>query len=208
VPARIPSAGEVQAAVNEVFSRPEYQQHFGFRDWIREKRALAVMWLLERIGALAGLRLTHPVIFWPVVGWMVVALLALLGHLVWSTVQATRRSDETATPGKLAARARPRGFAEWEAEAARLAAEGHLREAAAALYQALLLRLDAGGAVRFDPSKTPGDYRREARPHPQAARTLGSFLRLFEPVAFGGREVDGAGWERLRSAARVGGGDE
>jgi hypothetical protein len=141
------------------------------------------------------------------VGWLAVAAVALLAHLVWTAVQAARRAEpETAgaAAGKTA-RAKPRTAADWEAEAARLAAEGRLREASAALYQALLLRLDGRGAVRFDPSKTPGDYRREARPHPDAAQALGAFLRLFEPVAFGGRGLDAEGWERMRVAAAGGG---
>jgi hypothetical protein len=117
-------------------------------------------------------------------------------------VQAARRGEPEAASGTdKAAKSRPRSAVDWEAEAARLAAEGRLREASAALYQALLLRLDGRGAVRFDPAKTPGDYRREARPHPEAARALTGFLRLFEPVAFGGRGLDAEGWERMRTAA-------
>jgi hypothetical protein len=57
--------------------------------------------------------------------------------------------------------------------------------------------------VRFDPAKTPGDYRREARKHPAVGPGLGGFLRHFEPVAFGGRPVDGARYERLRAAAEA-----
>ncbi|WP_414678865.1 DUF4129 domain-containing protein, partial [Longimicrobium sp.] len=52
-------------------------------------------------------------------------------------------------------------------------------------------------------SKTPGDYRREVRAQPDAARTLTGFLRRFEPVAFGGRAVDAQAYEALREAARA-----
>ena len=40
---------------------------------------------------------------------------------------------------------------------------------------------------------------------PSGARALGAFLRLFEPVAFGGRGLDAEGWERMRTAAAEGG---
>jgi hypothetical protein len=206
VQARIPSAEEVQQAVARVYARPEYQEHHGIRDWINRKLAEAFGWLSDKLGSFSELRLSHPWIFWLVVGWLAIAAVALLAHLVWTAVQAARRGEPEAggATGK-AAKLKPRSAADWEAEAARLAAEGRLREASAALYQALLLRLDGRGAVRFDPSKTPGDYRREARPHPEAARALTGFLRLFEPVAFGGRGLDAEGWERMRTAAAEGG---
>ena len=203
---RIPSAAEVQQAVTRVYARPEYAERHGLREWLNRKLAEAFGWLLDKLGSFSELKLTHPWIFWLVVGWLAVAALALLAHLVWTTVQASRRAEpETAGATGKTAKSRPRTAADWEAEAARLAGEGRLRDASAALYQALLLRLDGKGAVRFDPSKTPGDYRREARPHPDAARALTGFLRLFEPVAFGGRGLDADGWERMRLAAAEGG---
>ena len=202
---RIPSAREVQEAVARVYARPEYQERHGIREWLAGVFSRLWAWIGEQLSAFAGLKVSHPWIWWAVVGWLVITVLALLAHLVWSTLQAARRGEDAEPAAARTRRARPRTAADWEAEAARLAAEGRLREAAAALYQALLLRLDGRGAVRFDPSKTPGDYRREARPHPEAAKALGAFLRLFEPVAFGGRGLDAEGWERMRLAAAEGG---
>lgn len=203
---RIPTAAEIQQAVAEVFARPEFEQRLTWRDWLMAQLGRVFGWIGERLDWLRGLRTTQPVIFWIIVAWMVAALVALVAHIVWTAVQVARRGDggeaapKTKTPGRQA----PRTAADWEAEAARLAAEGRLREAAAALYHALLLRLDALGVVRMDASKTPGDYRREARKHPEAARALGGFLRLFEPVAFGGRDLDADGWERMKAAAAEG----
>ncbi|HEU0016577.1 MAG TPA: DUF4129 domain-containing protein [Longimicrobium sp.] len=136
---------------------------------------------------------------------LVVAAVAIIAFFVMHVVGGLRDPDARELRAGGSARPdRPRTADEWEAEARRAAAAGRLREAAVALYQALLLRLEAAGAVRYDPAKTPGEYRREARAHPQA-RALGGFLRLFEPVAFGGRALDAAGWERLRAAAAEGG---
>jgi hypothetical protein len=203
---RIPSAAQVQEAVERVYARPEYQVRHGFREWLAGVLNDVLAWLSDRLSGFGELRTTHPLIWWLVIGWLAASALALLAHIVWSTLQAARRADEPAAAADATSkRPRPRSAGEWEAEAARLAAAGRLREAAAALYQALLLRLDGRGAVRFDPAKTPGDYRREARAHPDAARALGGFLRLFEPVAFGGRGLDAEGWERLRTAAAEGG---
>lgn len=204
---RLPTAEEVQRAVNTVYARPEFAERHGLREWFARKMGELFGWIGDRLGSFGELRLSHPWIFWVVVAWLAIAAVLLLAHLVWTALQAARRAEpeaDAAAAGK-AAKTKPRTAADWEAEAARLAAEGKLREAAAALYQALLLRLDGRGAVRFDPAKTPGDYRREARAHPDAARALASFLRLFEPVAFGGRGLDPEGWERMRLAAAEGG---
>jgi hypothetical protein len=205
VPAALPTAAQVQHAVTGVYARPEYQESHHWRDWFYDRVGRAFMWLLDRIQDFSKLRHSHPLVYWAVVGWMALTVVAIVAHLVWTAVQASKYGDRDAAKTAKAKAAKPRGPAEWETEAARLAGEGRFREAAVALYQALLLRLDARGAVRFDPSKTPGDYRREARPHADAAKALTSFLRLFEPVAFGGRALDEDGWERMRTAAAAGG---
>ena len=204
---RLPTAAEVQQALARVYARPEFQPpRLTWRDWVMQRIARAFSWIGEHMQWLRGLQDTNPIVFWVIVGWLVLALAALVAHIVWTAIQVARRGDGGGAVAEKAGstRQRPRTVADWEAEAARLAAEGRLREAAAALYQSLLLRLDALGAVRWDASKTPGDYRREARKSPEASRMLGGFLRLFEPVAFGGRDLDAAGWERLRAAAAEG----
>ncbi|HET7228518.1 MAG TPA: DUF4129 domain-containing protein [Longimicrobium sp.] len=203
----LPSAAQVQQALGRVYARPEFQppQRSGWSEWLLRQLGRVLHWIGERLDWLRGLQQTAPVVFWLIIAWLVITLVALLGHLVWTAVKVARMGEDLPTPGAGPARQKPRSAADWEAEAARLAAEGRLREAAAALYQSLLLRLDGLGVVRFDSSKTPGDYRREARKHPEAAQVLGGFLRLFEPVAFGGRDLDAEGWERLRAAAAQGG---
>lgn len=200
---RIPTAQQVQAAVERVYARPDYQERHGIREWLAGIVSRFWAWVADQLQAFGELKVTHPWIWWLVVSWLVITVLALLAHLIWTTLQAARRGEDAGPEGAGAkSRApKPRTAADWEAEAARLAAEGRMRQAAAALYQALLLRLDGRGAVRFDPSKTPGDYRREARKQPEASQRLNAFLRLFEPVAFGGRRLDAEGWERMRVAA-------
>jgi len=203
----IPTAQQVQQAVARVYARPEFQEQHRrtWGDWVWSKVARVFQWIAEHLRWMRGLEDTNPVLWWMIVIGLVALLVALLGHVIWTALRVARMDDDLGASADRSKRQKPRSAADWEAEAARLAAEGRLREAAAALYQSLLLRLDALGVVRFDRSKTPGDYRREARKHPEAASALGSFLRLFEPVAFGGRDLDAEGWERLRAAAARGG---
>jgi hypothetical protein len=203
VPARLPTADEVRKAVSIVYQRPEFQERHGISEWFWKKVSGVFAWIGDQLAALARLRETNPVLFWIIVGWLALSAVAIIAHLVWTALQASRRGETAPEKAKTKA-PRARTAADWEAEAARLAAEGKLREAAVALYQALLLRLDALGVVRFDASKTPGDYRREARKDADASRALTGFLRLFEPVVFGGRALDAEGWETMRRAAADG----
>jgi hypothetical protein len=209
--ARIPTAAQVDEALRRTYARPELAPHEpgaldGLREWWRQVWARIGSWF-DRFG---DLRTDSPVVYWIVIGVLVAAALGILGYLLWSTLVgmgdrgAVDRS-ETRSAGS-APNARARSAAEWEAAARRAAAAGRYREAALALYQALLLRLEAAGVVRYDPAKTPGDYRREARRDPRASGALTAFLRGFEPAIFGGRALDGEGYERLRAAASGAGG--
>lgn len=201
--ARLPTPDQVERAVQRVYERPEFNPKESVFEplWRMVRRALAQIG--EWLGQLRLLETTAPALFWLIIGFLALSAAAIVAHLVWTALQAARaREDDEDGAGGRFRPARPRTADDWEEEARRAAAAGRLREAALALYQALVLRLDARGAVRYDPSKTPGDYRREAaRTHPDAARALAAFLRTFEPVAFGGRALDPAGWEKLRSTA-------
>lgn len=199
----LPTTAQVERALREVYSRPEFADPARTADvwaWIRQQIATVILKLMEWLSGFRALQSTRPIVFWLVVAWLGITALALLAHLIYTSSGAFTRGSRPATPEAETLRA-PRGAADWEAEARRAAAEGRLRDASLALYHALVLRLDARGALRFDPSKTPGDYRREVRANPEVAPSFTTFLRGFEPVAFGGRALDAAGYERLRAAA-------
>lgn len=190
---------EVQDALERAFSRPELTAPSGSP--LRELIIRALRSLLDflrdllpsfRLGEGEGLAL-----FVLVAGGF--GLLA--GHLLLRVIARTgarRKDDEGRVEGRSQLAATAASAADWDAMASSLAAEGHWREAAFALYHALLSRLAARGAVRLDPSKTPGDYRRESRRDPQAGHLLERFLRGFEPVAFGARSADESDFGRLR----------
>jgi Domain of unknown function (DUF4129) len=200
----LPTDAQVQQALREVYARPELAPRTpGPLDGLGRavRRVLAAIG--EWLGGFAGLHSENPVIFWMVIGALILVGVAIVAYFIRSTLA---RLDEHAAaprvrPAGDGVDARARTAGEWEEEARRAAAAGRYREAAVALYQALLLRLEAAGALRYDPAKTPGDYRRETRRAPQAAGALTAFLRGFEPVVFGGRALDAAGYDRLRGAA-------
>jgi hypothetical protein len=198
-----PGPAEVEQALAEVFARPEFAQ--------------APPSLLQRALSAAGAfvrdlfaRFRPDVslspeaartLFYAVLAVLIAAGVFLLFHLLRDAIDAWRARDRS---GPVRTRRGPeRALREddWEARADAAAREGRWRDAALALYQVLLIRLEEHGALRRDASKTPGDYRRELRADPAAAGVLRAFLRRFEPVAFGGRAIDAAEFERLRSLA-------
>jgi hypothetical protein len=206
--AELPPAPAVRRALDEVYALPEFAPRSlpGPLQWLADRWGEARAWLAEMLERLGVQDAAAPLLFWGMIALLGVAALVILAHFAGvgrGAWRARERRGRAADAG--AGTTLPRGAAEWEAEARRAAAEGRLRDAALALYQALLLRLDARGDVRYDPAKTPGDYRLETRAKPEAARVLDAFLRAFEPVAFGGRPIDGAGYDALRRIAAGGG---
>ena len=203
----LPAPEQVRDALDRVLRRPEFAERV--RSPLGEVLARIGRWFRELIDFLipnfdpnaAGNR----ALFWFFVGLMAVVAVGVVLHLSGALPQAWRLRDRGGDEGRRGAAGRASRAAEWEERARAAAAVSRWRDAALALYQALLLRLDERGAVRYDPSKTPGDYRREARRSAESRRVLDGFLRAFEPVAFGGRALDGGGYERLRDTAREAG---
>jgi hypothetical protein len=201
---QLPSAAQVDRALREVYAQPEFVAHTeppGLMDHIREQIGKAIGWLVDRLSGVGGVQEAGPAVFYTVVVLLAAAAIGLLAHIFYTSGVAFSRGRGAAPGGDGVGPRGPRTAADWEGAARRAAAEGRLREASLALYNALVLRLDARGALRFDPAKTPGDYRREMRGNPEVARPFAAFVRGFEPVVFGGRALDAHGYERLRAAA-------
>jgi hypothetical protein len=90
----------------------------------------------------------------------------------------------------------PRRDQAWyRGEADRLAGLGRYAEAMQYDFLALVLALDAASLVRFHPSKTPGEYTREARLSPEAGARFRALVRdlygyVFARRACGPREFE------------------
>lgn len=190
---------EVADALARVYAREEFSEGSvpALLQLIRDVRAAALNWVR---GVLAEVLPES----WPdFVSWLLLAVFVIaaalaLFHLVRS-VAGPRRS--TAAPEPL--RVPEEGVRDatwWEAAARTAAAQGRFRDAALALYRAVVHRLEEAGALRYQADKTPGDYRREVSAHP--ARTpFDRFVRQLLPVAFGARAPDREAFEALRASA-------
>lgn len=202
MPAALPTPAAVQRALAGVLGRPEFQSHeaTGPLAWLADRYHALQAAFLSLVSRLFALKLTAPALFWLVMAYLALGAVAILTHLVYTAMDVRRGHPRRSR--RSVASAGTTAETDWATEAERAAAAGRFRDAALALYQTLLRRLEALGAVRYHPAKTPGDYRREVRAHPLRARRFDAFLRGFEPVAFGSRAVDRPGFERLSAAAR------
>jgi hypothetical protein len=144
-------------------------------------------------------------VLWLVVAWMVITLVAILAHLVYTLYLVLGSSSRTAAARARGARHEGELFGirdlEFESvyERARaLLAEGNWAEATKYLYVAAILWLDRQGRIAFRLSKTNYDYLRELRaPDDQA-----QFRRLterFEATVYGGMPANGPECERVAS---------
>lgn len=200
----LPAPEEVDRVLAEIFERPEFTP------------ASPSIWseILQKLSSWLGKFLPQSplgdgdgqIIGWAAIILIAVAVVLVLRRFAGARLWAGRRAAGAVESHGDAVESMDGGEAEeWERAALRAAEEGRWREAVLALYQVLLLRLDGVGAVRYDPAKTPGDYRREMRANEAARGLLEAFLRSFEPIAFGGEEPDRLVYERLRAdTARVG----
>jgi|SRR5579859_6478256 len=153
-----PSADSVRTAVHQVFAAREY-------DWSAPGRQSLWVKALQLFGRLLAwldrLRQVHPMGYRGVIGLLILMLAAILAHfgvIVWRAFRPLR-----STPAAIPAATLVRD-AHWHlAEAARLSEAGRFAEALGHRFLALVLTLDRRRAVRFDPSKTPAEYAREAQ---------------------------------------------
>lgn len=186
-----PDPEAVRAARDAVFARPE----FDYRppppgDSLLERVISTIQELSLR------LQTEHPIVWWCGMGACVIALVAIVGHMVWSWRAARPTAyDDDATDVETAIRRLDPG--PFRRRAAGLASEGRFDEAVRELYVALLLTLDRPGALRYAPHKALLDYRIEASGDADARAALDVFDEGYPPGSFGRRPPAAAEFERL-----------
>lgn len=199
-----PGATEVAEALARVYARPEFRTREPPRLIQRvlelvERAFEAFLDLMGRMlpGALTELApfLTWVIVF-VLVAAAVLAVWRLSEHYIDRGSKAGRATATAPAPAP-----RPRTAADWEALAAGAAARGSYREAALALYQAVLARLAERGALHLREGKTPGDYERELRRDPELSPAFRGFIGLLLPVAWGSRAPVAGDFEKLNLLA-------
>ena len=172
-------ADSIRSALHAVMSRREFQ-------WTEASvilERLADLWrrLVAWLDFLSGL---HPVAYWLVIAGLLMVLVVIGVHVVWTLSRAFRR-PETRRPESMPS-GPPRDARWYLAEATRLKDEGRLAEALAHRFIALLLELDRREVLRFHPSKTPREYVDEIEFEPERRNLFADLVvRLYRHV-FGG----------------------
>lgn len=187
-------ADSLRAVLDSVFRSRAYV-------WSDEPRGALLLrdWWLRLRDWLDALRSGHPTLFVALIVGLILVLAVILVHGIVVMLLTVRgaAAREGIRPAAAAAR---RGAAWYLREADALAERGLYAEAMQSAFVGLALELDERGVLRFHPSKTPGEYVREARLAPGDRAALGSLVGVLYSVVFGGAAVDAAEYRRWRAA--------
>jgi hypothetical protein len=193
-----------RTAIHDVLAKPEFADLHSdpYAFWRR---------IYEWIGDfLEQIRNLPPLLYWPIVGGMILTLVAILGHLIYTLVtlaRGTKRADKNAQgrdkiTGELLG-IQDLDFDKVYAEAKRLLGADEWTAATRYFYVAAILWLDREGAIVFKRSKTNCDYIAElaragvpplggwGEKPPKGGTPAQAFRRLtdlFEPIVYGGRQ--------------------
>ncbi|MEN6449118.1 MAG: DUF4129 domain-containing protein [Thermoguttaceae bacterium] len=180
-----------RSAIKEVLAQPE------FGDLRADPSALSrqfIEWLSSMThGIASAIGMLPTWLWWLIVVWMIVTLVAILAHLLYTLVimlggvsRSSHRAARRGHPGQLL------GVPELEfdsiyEEARRLLADGDWLAATKYLYVAAILWLDRQGAIVFRLSKTNHDYIRELRTRVAIQAAFRRLTGCFEPIMYGGQ---------------------
>jgi hypothetical protein len=165
----------VRAEIRRILDDPR----FALRESLWE-RAMGVIheWLASLLRWGARGAWWARALMWVLLGWCVLAVLAVLAHLVWTIVMVVRgRRGPAAGAVRRAGvpTVRELTYDQLCRRMAELARAGAFREAVGVMMQALLRRLDDVEIIRLARGKTNGDYVRE---YPRARGGREAFRRF------------------------------
>ncbi len=183
-----------RAAIAEVLARPEFA---GLHSDPHAFWRYVIRWIEAIFEAIASTFHHLPEWFlWMIVAWMVLALAALLGHLVYTLWRILGSSAGTSSsglsPGRHAGELlgiRDLEFESVYADANRLLTAGEWLAATKYLYVAAILWLDRQRWVTFRPAKTNRDYFGELQTEAPLQSVFGRLTDCFECIVYGGQSA-------------------
>lgn len=193
------------------FARVESERiHAETRDILSQERftprKTLWQWLAEKLSRWEGLDLEASsgwtrVLYWVVVIWMLLALVFILGHLIWTltTMFGGRRAGKSLAADDLAVHRQTLSLEELREQMRRFAEKGLLREALGVMMSVLLRWLDAARLVRYHNSKTNGDYLTEYPSAHPGRDDFQEFSLRFDRLIYGGGPVASVSYDRMNA---------
>jgi len=194
-----PHPDVVRETTRQVLSDPKFAPYRTFWQWLMDALSgwkgpnlgFAAPWL-EFLG-------------WFFLAWCILALVVVLGHIVWVIVSALRGRfgsgawvrSRMASQGHQAL-----SYEELIELMRRLAGQGAFRDAMSAMMAALLHWLDTARILGFHQSKTNGDYIREFPESSPARDEFRRFVLAFERTIYGGEPCDERTFQELEEGFR------
>lgn len=192
-----PANERIQTVVREILSDPRFAPRKSFWQWLSEKLSA---WELPDLALRSG---WAGMLVWILTIWCVLALVAVLVHLIWTLVQfMPRRSAGSRTRnGRLRPESvKPLSYEELRSRMVGLAERGAFREAVRAMMVGLVRWLDEAGVLRFHRSKTNGDYVREYPGQRGGHEQFRRFALAFDALIYGGSSCGRTDYGKMLSA--------
>ena len=159
-------ADSLRAVLDSVFAGPAYR-------WVEPPRPFAFLgrwWsLLQRW--LSDFQASNPQLFEAFFWGLILILVLVFAHASYVMLQTVRNPSSAGDQSDTGPVAERRDALWHRRRAEQLAAEGRFVEAMPFDFLALVLELDGRKVLRYQPSKTPGEYARDTQ-LPDQARTL------------------------------------
>lgn len=181
-----PHAQVIKDQAQDILSRPEYRP-----------RRTALEWLSDMFHSWAPkMRIRSrwvSVLFWIIMVWCVLTLLAILAHFVWTAalfVGAKQKAGLAFLEGPSAHCHFEKSYEELLQMASECALKQQYREAIAFQTLAAIKWLDSLKILSFHEAKTNGDYLREYRPEAPGQADFRDMVRLSELALYAGTLCD------------------
>gem|GEM_PF-3209218 len=190
-----PDTATIRNTTRNILESPAFSPHKSFRQWLMEKLILGLPRNIDRFSGVGQ------VIFWILLVWCILTLIAILTHFIWTIVMMVKGRSGPIPPGKR----RPHFMSEQNLtypqlldKTNRSARQGAYRQALGLMMLALLRRLEAAGILHYHQSKTNGDYLREYQTDQPQINNFKRFVQDFEGLVYGGGYCEYSHYQRLR----------